>query len=209
MNKIFLFAFLVAIFGFVTFRAADAMPRHKSAGSAVSQTLNSGEENVLVAEAEATPLSTEQMDKTRGGWIDASGILYSFVVNVRTDVNGAEVFSKSLALTSMGQSNQFQLSSSGGVLTQNAPAGATIITIGNNSGAVVTYSDGSSTTFYNQNGNGAPLSLVANSANNQKISQTVNAALTLQSLPTMVNALRSAGQNVGVFHPSSLRSVGF
>ena len=164
-------------------------------------------DNIIVADA--APLSSDEMSELRGGFIDPSGLIFNFAVNVRTDLNGALVFTRSLTVTPSGISGQLQATASNNVLPQNLPGNVSIGVIGNGNGITVTNASGQTTTILNQTAGGAPASIIVNNASNANVTQAVNVALTLKNVAAMTGFLHMTTQSAlaqnNVLHSLGLR----
>jgi len=180
--------------------------------SSVSDRLNGnrplrGEQVVLRG---AQPLSEEEMQTLRGGFIDPTGLIYRFAVNVRTALNGSEIFTRSLVLASTGTRGNLQASSSANVETQNIPSSATVTMVNNSGGGVViTDSNGNKATVLNQTSNGTPSSIILNTTSGANISQTVNMTLTLKNLSSSVSALAHTIAQTPSLQVNHRHSLGF
>ena len=75
-----------------------------------------------IALADAVPLSSDEMGNLRGGFIDPTGLIYNFAVNVQTALNGAEVFTRSLNISPSGPNGQMQATSTSSLLPNWAKA---------------------------------------------------------------------------------------
>jgi len=163
-----------------------------------------------VALADAAPLSQDEMSDLRGGFIDPTGLIYNFSVNVQTALNGANVFTRSIDLSSVGPNGQLQASTSSTILPNNIPTGLNVGVIGNGSGVTVTNANGAVTTIMNQTAAGAPASIIVSTGSNLNVTQMVNATLTLQGLGAITNFLHgTVGQTAQLVQHVAMRSIGF
>jgi hypothetical protein len=75
-------------------------------------------EQIVVADA--TPLTLEEMQDIRGGFMDPTGLIYNFAVNVQTAINGAEIFSRSITVSPSGIGGQWTATASANLFPQSA-----------------------------------------------------------------------------------------
>jgi hypothetical protein len=142
-------------------------------------------ERIVVADA--TPLTLEEMQNIRGGFMDPTGLIYNFAVNVQTAINGAEIFSRSITVSPSGLGGQLAATASSNLFPQNLPSNFSVSMIGNGNGIVVNNTANGTTTALNQTASGVPASIVLNTSNNSNIAQTVSLALTLKNLSSVMN----------------------
>lgn len=164
-----------------------------------------GDEDIITL-ADADPLTDEEMQDLRGGFVDPTGLIYRFAVNVETALNGSPVFTRSLTVSPSGKSGALQASSSANLLPQNIPPNLAVAMIGNGEGIQVSDENGT-TTIMNQNAAGVPSSIILNPSSNRAISQTVGMALTLRNtnMSTFATAARNAAQSAR----TATRTLGF
>jgi hypothetical protein len=148
-------------------------------------------EDVLVM-ADAQPLATEDMAEMRAGFIDPSGLIFSFGVNVQTQIDGALMYVRSLVLQA-DPAGQLTATANTQLLSQNLPAGVTANIINNGGGVQVTDKNGN-TTIVNQTANGALANIIMNTANNRNVTQTMNIDLVLQHVQSIMGNVSGAGQ---------------
>lgn len=154
---------------------------------------NADDERIVLADA--TPLSLSEMQDIRGGFIDPTGLIYNFAVNVRTAMNGAEIFSRSIVVAPTGIHGNLQATTVANVSPQNVPDTMSVSMIGNGKGvSIVDHASGKHTTVYNQTAGGAPASIVMNTTSNQNIAQTVDVTLTLKGLAQVAGFFRASAQ---------------
>ncbi|MDR3424178.1 MAG: hypothetical protein P4M13_03745 [Alphaproteobacteria bacterium] len=158
--------------------------------------------------ADATPLTSAEMQDIRGGFSDPSGLIYNFSVNVQTDVQGATVFTRSISLSPSGSGGQFQAVANASLLPQNFPSNLSISMIGNGTGVTISNASGQNITILNQAANGAPASIILNTSSNANIGQSVNVGLTLQNMTTVMNFVHTTTQ-AALAQVSGLHSLGF
>jgi hypothetical protein len=151
------------------------------------------EERIVLAEA--TPLSSEEMQDLRGGFIDPTGMIYNFSVNVKTALDGSEVFTRSLNVSPSGPGGQFQATTNANLMPQNFPSNVSVSMIGNGNGVAVTDAAGQRTTILNETASGAPASIILNTHDDRNIAQTVNLTLTLKNMASSMNLSRAANQS--------------
>ena len=135
-----------------------------------------------IALADISPLSSDDMENLRGGFVDPTGLLFNFSVNVQTAIDGAEVYTKSITVNTSGLNGQIQTAVTNSLQQNNMPTGLTIGAISGGSGVTVSNASGTVATVLSQTAAGAPASIILNTSSNINLSQTVTAALSLQSL---------------------------
>ena len=151
-------------------------------------------------------LSNGEMDELRAGFMDPSGHLFRFAIDVHSMVDGTLMFVRSLVLQ-VGRHGQFEATASNQVLPQNLPAGMTANVVDNGAGVVVSDKNGNST-LLNQTANGALASVILNTANNRNLSQTMDINIVLQHVQGAMGTTLSAAHrmpfnnlgNVGQMH---------
>ena len=161
--------------------------------------------------ADAGIVSAQDMGEMRGGFIDASGFIYKFAVDVKSHIDGALMFVRSLVLETGHNGHGFQVASTSQVMTENLPQGATADVLKNGAGVVVS-SDEGKTTMINQPSSGIFSSVILNAADNRNISQTVNIDLVLQNVNNslgQLSALRTMNAPASLFQSARMHSVGF
>jgi hypothetical protein len=158
--------------------------------------------------ADATPLSLSEMQSIRGGFIDPTGLIYNFAVNVRTALNGAEIFTRSIIVAPAGGSGHLEATTNANVLPQNVPNTLNVSMIGKGKGVSIVDSDGNRTTVLNQTANGSPASIVVNTSNNRNIAQSVDVTLTLRGLSSIAGYIKASAQTAIMQH-MNMRSLGF
>jgi hypothetical protein len=163
-------------------------------------------ERVVLAEAD--PLSTGEMGALRGGFIDPTGLILNFAVNVQTDINGAQIFTRSFTVSPLSSTGALQAVANANLLPKNLPANLSLGLIGNGQGVAITNPNGQTTTVLNQTATGAPASIVLNTSNNTTIAQSVAVTLALKNLSSISNFARSATQSALAQH-TALRGLGF
>lgn len=157
--------------------------------------------------AEATPLTPEEMQDLRAGFIDPTGLIYNFAVNVRTALNGADVFTRYITVSpSIGGS--LQATTATALAAASIPEGLSVNIIGGGKGIFVVDANGDQSLILNQTPGGAPTSTVLNTISNSSIRQSVDMALTLNQL-TPVMALARTPIAAALEQSMALRSLGF
>ena len=163
-----------------------------------------------IALADAVPLSSDEMGNLRGGFIDPTGLIYNFAVNVQTALNGAEVFTRSLNISPSGPNGQMQATSTSSLLPKNIPSGFNVGVIGNGTGVTVSNTSGNVATFLNQTAAGAPASIIISTGSGLNAAQSVNATLTLRNISSIARFVHSmAPQTAAMAQHTALRSLGF
>ena len=158
--------------------------------------------------AEATPLTSSEMQDMRGGFIDPSGLIYNFAVDVQTALNGVAVFTRSLTISPSGSGGQFQAAAHASLLPKNFPSNFNVTMIDNGKGVTVTDTSGNSSTVLNQSASGAPTSVIMNTSSNTNLSQSVNVTLTLKNVSSVMNFVHATTQAAMGQH-AAMRSLGF
>ena len=92
-------------------------------------------EKFVVADAPA--LSTHEMGELRGGFMDPTGLLYNFTVNVQTALNGAQIFTRSIVVAP-DLNGQLQATATANLIAQNIPSNLLVNLIGNGQGVNIT-----------------------------------------------------------------------
>lgn len=141
------------------------------------------EDEIVIAEAEALDAST--MANTRGAYRDPTGHIYRFAVDIRTRIDGAISYARSLVLQSDSRGD-LHATSSAKLETVNLPTG-TIANIINNGGGLVVEDTKGNTTVLNQTPTGSIASVVVNSANDRVVSQTVDINILLKNITNLVS----------------------
>ena len=163
-------------------------------------------ERILLADA--NPLSSVEMNELRGGFIDPTGLIINFAVNVQTDLNGAQIFTKSFTITPSGPNGALQGVGNTNLISKNAPGNLNVGLIGNGTGILITNPNGQMTTVLNQTAAGTPSSIVMNTANNTNIAQSVAVSLALKNLSSVSNYVHTVTQSA-LAQRTALRSLGF
>ncbi|MDD5586968.1 MAG: hypothetical protein PHY92_08455 [Alphaproteobacteria bacterium] len=139
------------------------------------------------------PLSSEEMTGLRAGFIDPTGLIYSFAVDVKSMVDGTLAFVRSLVLQA-GPNGQFNAVSNAQLLPQNLPAGM-VANITNNGGGLTVTDNNGNTTFLNQTAGGNFTSAIMNSADNRNAAQTVDMSIVLQNISGVTAGASNAAAN--------------
>ena len=173
-----------------------------------AQTMAQTPDGEIVLAAADTRLSADEMENLRGGFADPSGLIYRFAVDVQTTLEGARIFSRSLVVTPTG-AGQFQAATAATAAHENLPANVTMNVLSNGTGVLLTDESGQKTTVINQTAGGAPTSIIANTASNREIAQSVNVTLTLQSMKAVSEFSRAATQSATFVQHTAMRALGF
>ena len=155
------------------------------------------------------PMSLSEMSETRGGFVDVSGLIRDFTVNVHTALNGAMIFSRSLVVAPSPETGQFAASATSNVISQNVPTDVIVSEINKGAGVTIIDPAGQQTTILNQTDAGAPASVVMNTASQQNITQTVDVVLTLKNMATVMNYVHNSTQSAAMVQNNAMRSLRF
>lgn len=158
--------------------------------------------------AEALPLRESEMKNIRGGFMDPTGLIYNFAVNVRTALEGVEVFTRSLMLSPSGANGHLQAVGHSSVFPTGIPEGLNLRLMGGGAGLSVTDASGKHTTVLNQTAAGVPTSIVLNTRNDVNLAQSVDMTLTLSSLHGLASRI-NASVRAGLFQRTSIRPLGY
>lgn len=147
--------------------------------------------------AEAEVLSTSDMGQLRAGFVDPSGYLVSFAVDVRTTIDGSLMFVRSLVLSMVN--GQFQTTDSSQLVSGGIPTGATANLIDDGKGVSITDENGN-TTLLNQTAQGTFANVILNAASNRDIAQNMNINIVLGNMQTIAGgAIAGVAQHVAGF----------
>jgi hypothetical protein len=141
--------------------------------------------------AGAKPLSDREMSNARGGFIDPTGMILRFAVDVKTQIDGAMTFVRSIVMAP-DASGHLAASSTSQMQAQNLPAGTTASIIDNGRGVTVTDSKGN-TTALNQTASGVLASIITNTADFRQVTQTMNIDLVLQNVHSITSQINGGG----------------
>lgn len=161
----------------------------------------------IIAMNDASPLSVDEMDSLRGGFVDPTGMLYQFAVDVRTTLNGIPVFSRSVVVAPSQLTGELQAMSTANV--NNAAPTVNVNAINNGRGVNITDAAGNQITAINQTAAGAPTSIILNTTNNQSVTQTVDLSLILHNTAMLTNFIHNSAQGAASAQRNALRSLGF
>jgi hypothetical protein len=178
----------------------------------------------------AIEVADADMGQVRGGFFDPTGLIFRFAVDIKSQIDGALMFVRSLVLQhtdtihdSVQQSVQASLpkseapdsglvaSSSSEVIQQNIPQGTEVKVMENGSGLVISNSQGQ-TTLINQTAEGAFSNVIMNTADNRIITQTMNVDLVLQNMTNVINSvadIRNRMAPAGLSQISHMHTIGF
>lgn len=154
--------------------------------------------------ADATELTPGEMQRLRGGFIDPTGLIYSFAVNVQTALNGTEVFTRQVVV-SPGTGGEFQGSVNNNLLARNVD-GMRVSIIKNGAGVTAVDRNGLTTTLLNETETGIPSSIVINNGNDRNIAQSVEMTLKLNSIASTFAQTRAAAN---VARRATMHDLGF
>ncbi|MDX9690330.1 MAG: hypothetical protein RBT70_07715 [Alphaproteobacteria bacterium] len=212
---------------------SEAAKRHTS--SPVVHSENAAKVAAILLEpseldlAGAIEVADADMGDVRGGFIDPTGMIFRFAVDIKSQIDGALMFVRSLVLQhtdsihdsvqqavneslpkSQGNSG-FVASSSSEVIQENIPHGTEVKVMENGSGLVISNSQGQ-TTFINQTSAGAFSNVIMNTADNRIITQTMNIDLVLQNMTNVINNvadIRSRLAPAGLGQIAHMHTIGF
>ncbi|MDD5586460.1 MAG: hypothetical protein PHY92_05835 [Alphaproteobacteria bacterium] len=163
-----------------------------SGGAEVETVFADVGDEIIMADAEV--LYASDMEETRGGFIDPTGLIFRFAVDVRTRIDGIVSYARSLVLEP-GIGGHLQASSTTKIQeAPNLPVGTIASIIENGNGIVVDDNSGK-TTVLNQTPTGSIASVITNTADNRVVSQTMDINIILNNIPN----LRSHGHGSGGF----------
>jgi hypothetical protein len=145
----------------------------------------------LVVLSEATQLTPAEMQELRGGFVDTTGMIYSFAVDVRTAIGGAEVFSRSLTVSPTGPGGEFRATNISNIASV-LPDNLTAEIVNNGAGLLLFDANGNSTLVLSQTETGVPTSIILNSGSDKDIRHTVQMSLQLNGALANANAARAA-----------------
>lgn len=140
-------------------------------------------------------IPAEEMAGLSGGFIDASGFIIRFAVDVRAQIDGALLFMRSFVLDQVNGKLQ-ATEDSFKLLSENLPNGSQAAVVNDGGGVVITNSQGEQTVVLNENAKGLPSSIVNNTANGLNLSQTVGLDLTLSA--ALIDQINLAQQNIAI-----------
>lgn len=158
------------------------MPGHSSHASPTQDYMEDDE--IFIDDSKA--MHSSEMEEARGGFIDPSGLIYRFAVDVRSQVDGIVSYRRSLVVE---PSAGGQLQATSSVQIQEAPSlpPGTIANIIENGKGVVVDSQNGKTTILNQTQSGAFANVIMNTADNRVISQKLDINVMLKSLPQILD----------------------
>jgi hypothetical protein len=195
---------MVTLMALCAFSTASSGKPAKSTGLA-----SSALDAERVVFSDATPLSDKEMQNLRGGFIDPTGMIVSFAVDIRAALDGAEIFTRSFNVSRPDHhSAELQMTTQSAVLTQNVPSNVNVSMIGEGKGIRVTDASGNRTTILNQTSAGAPSSIIFNTSDNTNITQTVNMSLTLNNMSSIMDFAKTAAHGIRV-PTAGMRFLGF
>jgi len=164
------------------------------------------EDEIVIADAEV--MRPSDMEEARAGFIDPTGLIYRFAVDVRTRVDGIVSYSRSLVVEP-GTGGHLQASSTAQIQeAPNLPAGTIAAIIENGKGIVVDDENGK-TTIMNQTKTGAIASIIMNAADNRVVSQTVDVNVMLRNITSMVAHNMASSAMSALAQSINARRMGF
>lgn len=140
-------------------------------------------------------IPAEEMAGLSGGFIDASGFIIRFAVDVRAQIDGALLFLRSFVLDQVNGKLQ-ATDDSFKLLSENLPNGSQAAVVNDGGGVIITNAQGDQTVVLNENAKGLPSSIVNNTANGLNLSQTVALDLTLSA--ALIDQINLAQQNITI-----------
>jgi hypothetical protein len=165
-------------------------------------------DEILVAEADV--VSNGEMAEMRAGFIDPSGLLFRFAVDVKSQIDGALMFVRSLVLETTSPGH-YTASANNQVINENLPVGTTAAVIDNGAGVVVSSEKGT-TTLMNQPSSSSFASVVVNQASDVVVSQTMNIDLVIQNVQASMRQLtdlKSFNAPAGLNQSAHMHTIGF
>lgn len=145
-----------------------------------------------VSLTESRPLADQVMGRLRAGFWDPSGLIVRFAVDVRTQIDGALAFVRSIVVTPDAD-HSFQTVTSAEVSPHGLPNSLSAELNTNRTGALVT-GPGGTTELLTQTINGGLASIILNTADNRTITQTMTVNLLLHNVTTAIEQMASAHQ---------------
>jgi len=175
--------------------------------SSTSYATDFEEDRITFAEAE--PLSHEEMQGLRGGFIDPTGIFYNFAVNVRTSLEGIEIFSRNI-FVSAAESTGGRLhgTSTASLSTEDLSNALAVSMLDRGSGITVRDTKGNTAMILNETSRGVPSSIIMNTTSDLNIAQSVGLTLTLKDQSSLT-ALSQATVRAALAQRSALHMLGF
>lgn len=213
---------LFAISGVPEAHAAAKNKNRKADG--IAHIMPSSDDVVQLAEAQIVPLT--EMDTMRAGFIDPTGLIFRFAVDIRSRIDGALLFARSIVLQRHQNNDALQAvnntvpsskelhitSNTQQLVEQNIPEGNMAKVLGNGAGIVLSDAKGGQTAILNQVSSGAFSSVITNTADYRAISQTLNIDIVLQNIQTSMgslSALRNLHAPTGLNQISRMHTIGF
>lgn len=171
----------------------------------------SSDDEVSFDQAQLVPAS--EMAEMRGGFIDPSGLIFRFAVDVKSQIDGVLTFVRSLVLQANEITGQMHAESKAELVTEpSLPSGTTAHIVNDGAGVVVKHEQGQQTTVINQAASGAITNVVMNTADNVQVAQTINIDLVLQNVGDLVgqvSAARGMVSAAGLHHAGHMHRIGF
>ncbi len=161
-------------------------------------------ERIVIAEARL--LAPDEMQELRGGFIDPTGLIYKFAVNVQTALNGAEIFTRTITVSPTFDKH-LQATTETALNSSNIPNNFNVLVLREGQGVSISNEDGGHSIVLNQTPGGPPISAILNTMNDSTIKQSVNMSLTINEMTPIMNSLRTS-IGAALEQNSALRSVG-
>lgn len=160
-----------------------------------AQAVPADEETLLMADA--SPLSSAQMDETRGGFMDPSGLFVSFAVDVRTLVDGSVAFVRSLVLAP-DAAGTLHATITAETMPQNLPGQMTITQVSGGKGVIIADDQGR-TTALNQTPQGLFANIIMNTASNRNVTQNMDISIVLKNMHSLAGGPLGGDSRSSVF----------
>lgn len=178
--------------------------------AAYSVPANAMDASDSISLAGATHISDQEMSTMRAGFFDPTGLIFSFAVDVQTQIDGALKFIRSIVMKT-NPTGQMTASSTASIQTNTLPTASVATVVDNGRGVTVSDSKGT-TTVLNQTDTGTLASVVVNTADNRQISQQIDINLVLKGAE--VSRYLSHGSRYrhsinGINQMSRMRGLGF
>ena len=162
--------------------------------------------------AEARIVSDAELGVMRAGFIDPTGMIYRFAVDVESQIDGALTFVRSLVLQPDGANGQMAATTSSQLVAGALPEGTTAQVVNGGEGVLMTSQDGRYTALFNRGSSGNIANVIFNTADNRNISQTVNIDIALQNVSAVMGQLSALGNvnaAANMYQSSRMHTLGF
>lgn len=206
--KVFLSLAHLTFLAILVFAMGGAETCWAKGAKRAAQTKFMPKDEVVLAEAQILP--DKEMAELRAGFIDPTGFIYKFAVDVQSHVNGALMFVRSLVLQP-GLNGHFEATKNTQLLAENLPDNTKADVLDQGAGVVLTSEEGK-TTLLNQTSNHSFTNVILNTANNRIVSQTMNIDLVLQNMKIImahVSSIKNINAPTGLHQLSRMHTVGF